>query len=370
MSHLIQEYAKICGVKIGEPILIDSFYPIEFEKYITIHHATCAATTYNYWEEVLSILKPILKKKNINIVQILENDASKIESCDKHIFCTKKQASHVIRNSICHIGVDSIFCHFAAKHNVPLVSIYSHTNPRNTCPWNFNKKLVKEIIAFDKNGRPSYDINENPKTINSIYPEEIVKNLFDLIGIKNKIKFKTLLIGERYKESCVDIVPIKKTNISCNNINVRMDIHHDENVLIDVISRNIVEVTLSNPISIEILKSKRINTINYLGKEFDKNFVELVKSFGINLNLICVDKNTVDDQRFKFFDYNIILHDLDSIIEEKSKIFSEISIPDLNAKSNKKIIIGDAVYFTYIEALKSTVLFLLDLDWLYLYTSK
>ena len=37
MSHLIEEYAKSLGVKIGKPVLNDHFYPILDEKYITIH---------------------------------------------------------------------------------------------------------------------------------------------------------------------------------------------------------------------------------------------------------------------------------------------------------------------------------------------
>ena len=38
MSHLAEEYAKSCGVKIGKPILKPHYYPVVHEKYITIHN--------------------------------------------------------------------------------------------------------------------------------------------------------------------------------------------------------------------------------------------------------------------------------------------------------------------------------------------
>ena len=36
MAHLIQEYAKSLGVKISKPITKEHFFPINWDKYITI----------------------------------------------------------------------------------------------------------------------------------------------------------------------------------------------------------------------------------------------------------------------------------------------------------------------------------------------
>lgn len=370
MSHLIQEYAKSCGVKIGQPILNPAFFPIAFEKYITIHHGDCNATHYDYWDEVLSILKPILSKHSIKIVQITDSEEQNINEVDLHLKCSKKQASFVIKNSLGHIGTDSVYCYFAGHFNKPLLAIYSHTNPKNTRPWGYNKSKTKFLTSISEGERFSLDINENPKTINRILPEDICKEILKLLNIKSNIKFKTLLIGDRFKNECVDVVPIKPCYISHNKINVRMDIHHNEDNLMEVLKRNTVEITTSNPISKELLSLRKISVINYLSEEFDEDFVRTVRSLGIHLNLLCVSEEKLANQRFKFFDCNILFHDLKSKIKENAEKLSSLSDKKIKTKSNKIVVIGKQNFFSYIEALGSKDLFLLDLDWLYLYTDK
>jgi hypothetical protein len=369
MSHLIEEYAKSCGVKIGKPIINHIFFSIPFEKYITINHACLNATTYDYWEEVIELLRPQLNKKNIKIVQILQDEKQKINHCDFHAYCSKKQAAFIIKNSLCHIGTDSIYCSLAGDLNTPLLGIYSHTNPKNSGPWKFDKKKTEFIISISGNQKFSYDANENPKTINKIFPEKIAEKILNLLGLKNKKRFKTLFIGDRYKTECVEIIPNEHCSVIHDKINVRMDIHHNEEVLYEIIKNNTVELTLSNPISEEILLSRRIRAINYLANEFDEIFVKKVKSLGIHLNLLCVSKDKLAQQRRIFFDYDIIFHDMNSLIKENSKKISNINEKDVKLKSNKTIFIGSKQFSSYLEAINSNNLFLLDLDWVYLYTT-
>lgn len=368
MSHLVQEYAKACGVKIGEPKISPSFYPIPFGKYITIHHGTCPATTYSYWDEVIEILTPIFSKQGIKIVQILEKEDSKIKLADHHVSCTKKQAFSILGGSLVHIGVDSVYCNFAGERGLPLVAIYSHTNPNNTRPWRFNKKKTKLIESYSN--RPSYDPNENPRTIDSLKPEDIAKNILDILNLKKKIKFKTLLIGDRCKERCLDVVPIFSCHVCDPRINVRMDIHHDENVLRGILLNNVTQVTLSSAISDEILGMRRISMINYISDSFDDVFVKKIKSLGIHANLLCTSEENLAAQRFRFFEHEVHFHDIKKIVQDNSLKIKSIILNDFKTKSNKRILVGDKEYPSYSEALKSTELFLLDLDWLYLYSSE
>ncbi len=37
MSHIVEEYAKSLGVKIGQPIFKHHFFPVKSEKFITFH---------------------------------------------------------------------------------------------------------------------------------------------------------------------------------------------------------------------------------------------------------------------------------------------------------------------------------------------
>jgi hypothetical protein len=304
------------------------------------------------------------------MVQLLDNEQQIIPSADKHVLCSKKQAAHIIQNSIGHVGVDSIYCNFAGQFCVPLVGIYSHTNLQNTQPWKLVASKTKFLSSVKEGEKPSYDPNETPQTINTIFPEEIAKNILAVLKIKSKIKFKTLLIGERYGYECVDIVPTLPCKIQANQINVRMDIFHNEDNLKDVVSRNVVEVTLSNPISDEILNSRRISLINYLSQTFDAAFVAKVKSLGIHINLLCVCPESLAQQRLEFFDYDVNFYDLKTISEENSKKFEGVAAAKIKTKSKKKIFVGDKSYNTYLEACNSKGLFLLDLDWLYLYTDE
>lgn len=367
MSHLIQEYAKSCGVKIGSPKISPTFYPIPFDKYITIHHGTCNSTVYSYWPEVIEILKPILEKENIKIVQILEGKSPIIPKADHHVLCSPKQAAHIVEHSECHVGVDSVYCSIAGEFLRPLVAVYSHTSPKNTGPWKCDKEKTNIITAFG-DAKPSYNPNDSQKVINSIKPEYLAGKILSSLNKDDEIKFKTLFIGERFRDECIDVVPIAPTNIQREKINVRMDIHHDESVLAKIIEKNRVEVTLSNPISSKILFSGRIFTINYLSEKFDESFVKMAKQSGIQLNLLCVSKKDLSNERAKFFDYSIIFHDLKEIIAKNKEKFSEISTENLKIKSNKQIVIGEKTFHSYREALQCDDLFFLDLEWLYVYS--
>ena len=58
MSHIAEEYAKSLGVKIGDPIINDHFYPIPWDKYITFHTngKKVQAKHYDYWPIVFRLL--------------------------------------------------------------------------------------------------------------------------------------------------------------------------------------------------------------------------------------------------------------------------------------------------------------------------
>ena len=69
MSHLAEEYAKSCGVKIGNPILKPHYFPVLEDKYITIHNDKKIQTKeYDYWDDVVKLLKRHIG--DIKIIQI------------------------------------------------------------------------------------------------------------------------------------------------------------------------------------------------------------------------------------------------------------------------------------------------------------
>lgn len=367
MSHLVQEYAKSCGVNIGEPIFSCSFFPVPFQKYITINTSSNQAKEYMYWGEVFEIIREPLEKHGISIVQVKYKDEKEISGVDYAASGSLKQLFSVIKGSVLHVGSDSVFSHFAAHSSIKSITIYTNANPDNIRPWNPKGELV-EIISPKNGAKFSYSNQESPKTIDLIYPEEIASNIFKSLNIQKEVTRKTLFVGSRCYEECVDIVPSEHCELVSEKINVRMDIVHNEENLTNILQKNIVEVTLFQPVCDEILESRRIRVINYLANEFDKKFVMKVRSLGIQINLLCLAEEKLAEQRLHFFDFDVTHLDLKANMlanSEKTKIFNDIKV---NTKSNKKIVIGDKYYSNYLDALKSRELFLLDFDKQMVYT--
>ena len=110
MSHLAEEYAKSCGVKIGRPILNPHYFPILHDKYITIHNdKKVQAKNYDMWPDVIEILKPYLNLKNIKIIQVGALGEETIEGVDQHIPTnTLKQSAYIIKKGLGHVGIASM----------------------------------------------------------------------------------------------------------------------------------------------------------------------------------------------------------------------------------------------------------------------
>ena len=69
--HLLEQYALACGAKIGKPYIYESFFPLDFTNYITLHRdANFPSRNYKNWQAVVDILTPILDKYQIKILQV------------------------------------------------------------------------------------------------------------------------------------------------------------------------------------------------------------------------------------------------------------------------------------------------------------
>jgi hypothetical protein len=369
MSHLAEEYAKSCGVKIGKPVLKPHYFPIVYDKYITIHNdKKVQAKEYDMWVDVIQLLKPYLG--DIKIIQVGAKGENKIEGVDAHMPTeTLKQSAYIIKNSLGHVGIDSVPVHIASALDKPVVGIYAHTYA-NTCSPLWNEKTKAITIESDRGGKkPSFSLQENPKTINFIKPETIAEAVLDILDIDEKISHETIFIGSNYKSDFYEVVPTKKTNLVADNIDVRMDYAHNEEVLYHILQRNEVEVTTSKPINENLIKSKRIKKLIYKADFFDLDFCKLVKEQGIPTITICTSSENLAEERSKNFDQLINYLDTEGIIENNKK---RIDIDDFNTikiKSNKKIVCGDEIYPSYFDLNERKNLdhFYLDLEFFRVY---
>ena len=164
MSHLAEVYAKDLGVKIGEPILIPHYFPILEDQYITIHtDDNIESKHYDLWEEVILLVKEVSPK--IKFFQIGSGKEPKIKNVDEFVETKNiKQAAYLVKNSVMHVGIDSIHVHIASVFDKPIVALYSHTYASTCGPiWGDEKKHC--LIESPRNGmKPSFALKEDPKT--------------------------------------------------------------------------------------------------------------------------------------------------------------------------------------------------------------
>ena len=372
MSHLAEEYAKCCGVKIGKPVLKPHYFPILYDRYITIHNdKKVQAKEYDMWPDVIEILRPYID--DIKIIQIGSLGEETIEGVDDHIPTTSlKQTSYIINNSLGHVGIDSVPVHIASALDKPVVGIYAHTYASTCCPlWNEKSKAI--TIESDRAGnKPSFSLQESPKTINLIKPEEIAQAVLDVLGINKKIKHKTLFIGSSYSASYVEVIPTQKTGVVAKLIDVRMDYAHNEQVLADIMQRTKVEVTTSRPIPESFLQSGRISKIIYKTDEFDQDFIQLIKNSSMPHVFVCLSPDNLSKEREKNFDTLISYFNEKELVESNKKRLKIENIEDIKIKSGKKIVCGDKTYDSYFDLndRKDLSHFYLDLDYFRVYTEE
>jgi len=370
MSHLAEEYAKSCGVKIGKPVLKPHYFPILHDKYITIHNdKKVQAKEYDMWPDVVELIKPHLD--DIKIIQIGAYGEETIQGVDDHIpTSTLKQSSYIINKSLGHVGIDSVPVHIASALDKPVVGIYAHTYASTCSPlWNNKSKAI--TIESDRGGKkPSFSLEEYPKTINLIKPEQIAQAVLDVLDINKTIKHKTLFIGSNYASNFVEIIPTEKTSVTAQLIDVRMDYSHNEEVLADIMQKNRVEVTLSKPIHESFLRSGKITKIAYKTDKFDSAFCRLIKECSIPHALICTSSENLKKERGKNFDFLInFLNKQDLIKNNKDKINID-NFDLLKIKSGKKVVCGETIYDSYFDLndRKNLDHFYLDLDYFRVYT--
>lgn len=320
--HLVEQYALSCGVKIDKPFIDTSYFPVSADKYITLH-ASCRiqSKTYDYYNDVVELIYPFLQKENIQIIQIGAKNEPKINRCVHHQGQTTiKQASYIIQNSLLHFGTDSFSTHVASGFNKKIVSLYSVLYKECCGPYwgDFNDHVLLEPNRKEK--RASFSDQEYPKTINSIMPEQVARGILDLLNIKHNLnKLETFHIGEAYHAGSLAVIPnhvAPKHFAPGQPANILGNEHFNEKNITQWGFNRKINVFLDQPMQANYLSTIKdnIHQINYYVQPDDnEDYFKLIKKLGIKLKLICKDKNTINDIKLKFFDWDV------HFVEEKTK---------------------------------------------------
>jgi hypothetical protein len=346
MSHLIEEYAKSLGVKIGKPYLCEHFYPAIDDKYITIHtDKKIDSKNYEYFPQVLNLIKQILNKKGYKIYQIGGPEDPKLENVDgRFLNLNFKQSAYLIKKSKLHFGIDSLPVHIASIYDIPIVALYSHTYAANAYPYWSSKENVT-LIESDKNGiKPSFSYQENPKTIRNIKPENVAQAVLDSLKIKEKINFNTLRIGSHYHIKVVEIVPNFKANLEDQKdktIYIRADLHNDDQTIAFWCANYKTKIIASNEIPIPLIKQFASNIehiyFKIKNKLISNDYFESVKNCKVNFTICIDDEENVAEIRNHYFDFRV---EFDNIKERIQKIKKQNGYFLTN-----KILLSESVFY-------------------------
>ena len=195
--HLLSQYALASASKISRPFILEKFFPTSFNKYITLHSTSKPSKSYSFFSEVISIIKSVLDKENIQIIQIGGQSDNKIRGIIDLCGATNiNQTAYLIKNSLLHLGIDSFPIHFADFYNKPIVGLYS--NNFIGCVEGFfgdkSKQILLEPEVRKQGIKPSFSMDEPyPKQIDSILPEIIAQSVLKLLNLPYSYHYKSLL---------------------------------------------------------------------------------------------------------------------------------------------------------------------------------
>ena len=348
--HILDCYSLNCGLKIKEPFLMEKFFPLDVDKYITIDNfAQFPSREYDYWADVVRGLSAILSQNGISILQVGNCDSPLANTYDLRGQASIAQSAYIIKGSMLHLTVDGFSQHLANKYGVNLVCLYSDSPPENSGPFDHNADKCKLLKPELEVNNYSYSAEEDPKTINSIKPEDVINSVCELLDLGNSYAFKTKTIGTDYNAKSVEFVPkgnaIDTASLSIDSLIVRMDLAFDEQVLHQQLLHSKCSIITDKPINLNLLKTfrSRISQFVYLvGDNDSKQYVESIFSSGIQCLLMSEKSGEeLEALKFKYLDFGKI-HDR----SPKKKPEDLEDTKNLFYRSNKYIIYEGRVYYS------------------------
>jgi hypothetical protein len=334
--HLVETYSLSTGSKIKKPFIHKKFFPLPFDKYITIQNSSgMQGKCYDYFQEVVNFVYEDLEKAGYKIIQI----GAKEDKALNNVFHLQgqtniNQTAFILENSKLHIGNDSFAIHMCSAFGVPLIGLYSISSPEIAGPFWKNQN---QVCLTPKNWNPSFNPNESPKRVNEIKIESIIESIQTLLNINLSQNIHTIFIGQRYGHILLEAIPsiiLQNTVFPEVPLNIRFD-------YIDQIEEKDYLCTLNNlnarkcaiitdkPLEIEKLfqlKDKIINLFyDITFNDIDFNFINKIKSLGMKVDFIFnksknKNESALDSKKLELIDYQEVIN----IVENTDKPTQQI----------------------------------------------
>jgi len=342
--NTVEKFSLEAALKIQKPFVHEAYYPLAVDNYITFNICEShSSRKWDFFQECINILTPYLSKKNINIVQLGEKGDPMLQGVHNLVGSTSPtQCAYIIKNSLLHFGATSFLSYFSSFYNKPTVTLYADIDPLTDCPLWSPDSLQKNLLPVLE-GKPSYAREENPKTINTIYPEHVAMEVLDFLKISHDLSLLTPFhIGEKYASPCFEIIPdfIPDPNFLPRVLlNVRMDYHYNEDNLIPLANNRKLSIVMDKPIDLSklnFIKNNLNHFFYFVSSETDPKYLQDLRKIGHPVTLLHKNPDTIADMRLKF---------LDMIVEE-------VQVKTLE-KFDKKDKVDDSTYYKSAKALFS-----------------
>ena len=338
--HVLERFALGAGAKIDKPYIYESFFPCPYEKYIVFHPSMSAHKNYKHWQEVINILNPLLENEGIKIVQVGPagkrdgNKQIKTKVYNGTVNLTGQttisNAAFLVKNSLLSLGFDGFISQIAGHYNKKVVSLYSHVLKSHKKPfWGDEENQI--LIEPDREGRkPSYHVQDKYNDISKVCPFYISSCVCKLLNINFNYDFKTVFKGESSSFNFVDLIPnrdIKTYGGHPHLMRIRMDLEHNEEIMLECLKQSVGKVSLLLEKTIDIEKiipfSEKIHEITFLCKK--ENLDDLSEQFIKHLGFIGVErvafvsnesKEVINKFKYNFMDCLIVNEIKDSKKED------------------------------------------------------
>lgn len=354
--HVLESYALQNDLKIDRPSIYEKFFPLAVDNFITLDTSSLgtSALSYDHWQLVVNLIGPELEKNNIKILHLGDRGDTPLANCYSAIGqCNFNQKCYVINKSLVHVSPNNESMHIASSLGKKCVSLFSNNCfPNQFAPYWGDKKYM-EIISPPTTEKPSFNPQENPKSINRITPEKIAEKVLNLAGIVTFVsEFKTLRIGNSFNRKRVESTLthlLDPEKIGVSSLIVRMDLNFNEEALKAQLEASPCSVITNKPFSDDILKqyAKRIVELVYYIEDDSAagvDFIDKVAEKSINFLLRSRETGSkLNDYKLAYFDYGQV----HQIPTKDKQDFEELKgKKNLYYKSNHFIIHNNSFYLS------------------------
>lgn len=353
--HILTNYALQLGQYIDKFFIYEKFIPVPTDKpYLCIHTTSKPSKSYSKWQDVIDILKPILDKNNIDILQIGGKDDLRVNG--SYDFCGQTsyaQTAYIIKNCLFFLGADSFPGHLSGHYSKPSTILFSNNYINCICPY-FGDKTKQIFLEPDRSKflYPSFSFEENPKSIDTIKPELIASSVCKLLNLTYDYPYQSLYFGEFYHQKLVECVPnqvINPAQLGISTIIIRYDLFQNEQCLAGQIQQGKTVIVTDRTLNIELLKTfkNNINQIVYIvSKNTNPSEILQYQQLGIKTDMISyLSEEELNEIKLDFCEIGMIF----SRPPKKLFDYDELKGKDINKlfyKSNKFILSSGKIYLS------------------------